>query len=335
MRWPIAHLVWLAFATAIFLTGLGLIARLCLRMAPIATALGLGTLLLTSMVLIELGQPAELVIGLGSIGTWCLLERRFLVPGALCFAFALIFKPHLVGAVWVYFALCRGEYRRWALRIALLTILLCLPGITYAGAHPASAHWIGEMRGNITSLGAHGKANDPGPANGDAKFIVGLQPILALVRDDAPLCNRVAWGLGLLLSIGWVAITFRTRPSRERDYCAIATILLISTVPVYHREYDVSVLVLIFPAYAHVCSRLNGWRIALPIATISTLLFASTEFDWFVNRYVLPPGAQVTRWQIFMWQRSASWSVLLLMLVFLAAQGRWMEIERRETAQGR
>jgi hypothetical protein len=114
LPWRLAQVLWLAMSTGIFLLGAALIGRLCLPLSPVLSALGIGFLLLSGTMLIMLAQPAQLTVGLCAIAVWCLLQRRYIPVGVLCFVVALVFKPHVTGWVWLYFVLSAGEYRRQA-----------------------------------------------------------------------------------------------------------------------------------------------------------------------------------------------------------------------------
>lgn len=317
LQWRAAEQIWLFFSTGVFLLGSMLIAQLCLRIAPLASALGIGLLLLTSTTLIMLGQPSQLTIGFCAIGVWCLLEDKFPWAGVVCFALSLALKPHVAGAIWLYFAICAGRYRRQALRILAATVLICLPGILWATLMPASSHWLHEIQANIAGITARGMPGDPGPADPGATSIAGLQTILSLFRDQPAFYNRTAQAIGLVLLAAWMVPVVRVRASRERDYLAIASMACLSLLPIYHREYDTRILLLAFPAFAMLMRRELWFRIATAAITVVTLTLITHNFINYVTAHVLPGLGPLSVWGTIFWLRPVALWTLVLTLFYL------------------
>ena len=312
LPWAPAHLLWLAVSTGVFLIGAAVIASLSFRYAPLISAVGIGLLLLTSTMLMMLAQPAQLAIGLCAIAVWSLLEDRSRTIGILCFATALTFKPHVTGLVWLYFALSKGRYRRQALRILVVTVLLSLPGVLWASLMPASRHWLHEISANVAALSLQGMVNDPGPANPEATGFTNLQSIFCLMRDEPGFYNRAAEMMGMLFLGAWGIAFVRMAPSRERDYLGIAAMTCISFLPIYHRDYDTGLLLLVFPAFAMLV-RAGSWRRnSAAGVTLVALPMLTHLFHTFVILHVLP-GLQAPRlWQTIFWLRPvALWMTVL------------------------
>lgn len=317
LRWQAAEQVWLVFSTGVFLLGALLIAQSCLRISPVASAIGIGFLLLTSTTMIMLGQPSQLTIGFCAIGTWCLLEDRYPWAGVVCFALSLTLKPHVAGAIWLYFVLCRGRYRRQAFRIFAVTVLICLPGILWASFMPASSHWLHEIQANIAGITARGMPGDPGPADPGATSIAGLQTVLSLFRDQAVFYNRTAQAVGLVLLAIWLVPVIRMRVSRERDYFALASIACLSLLPIYHREYDTRILLLTFPAFALLMRGQRSIRIATAAITVIALSLITHNFINFVTAQVLPRMGPLSVWSTIFWLRPvAVWTLVLTLFYF-------------------
>jgi hypothetical protein len=328
MPWPLGNWVWLVFSTAVFVLGVALIASICLRMSPLLSAFALGALLATSTTLIMLGQPTQLTIGFCAIAVWCLLENKYLWLGVFCFAISLVIKPHVGGAVWLYFLIATPHYRKQAIRIFIVTLLLCIPGILWATLMPASSHWIHELPANVAFITSHSMPGDPGPSNPDATAIEGLQTVLSLIRDTPAFYNRTAQLIGLALLALWFIPVLRTRPSPARDYLAIASVACISLLPLYHREYDTRILVLIFPALALLASRTARWGYAAIILTFATLIFVTHNYINLISWHVLPRLGPLSTVGTILWLRPLTVSTTILTLFYLASFWAWMRRER-------
>ena len=333
LRWQAAEQVWLIFSTGIFLLGSLLIARLCLRISPLASAVGVGFLLLTSTTLIMLGQPSQLTIGFCAIGVWCLLEDKYPWAGVVCFALSLTLKPHVAGALWLYFALCAGRYRRKAIRIFAATILISLPGVLWASLMPASSHWMHEIQANIAGITARGMPGDPGPADSGATSIAGLQTILSLFRDQPVFYNRIAQAIGLILLAFWLVPVLRMRASKERDYLALASMACLSLLPIYHREYDTRILLLTFPAFALLMRSRLPVRIATASVTALAMVLITHNFINFVTAQVLPKLGPLSIWRTIFWLRPVAVWTTVLTLFYLGCFYLRMKRESIESIQ--
>jgi hypothetical protein len=318
LPWEPAHLLWLAVSTGVFVLGTALIADLCFEFAPVFSAGYLGFFLLTSTTLIMLAQPTQLTIGLCAVATWCLLRKRFVGLGIVCFALSLTLKPHVTGLVWLYFLLRDASSRRRAWHIAILTAVLYLPGVVWASMMPASSHWLSEIPSNVRGITAHGQVGDPGPANPEASAIGGLQPLFSLFRDDPGFYNKAAEAVGVVLLAAWLVPVVRMHRSVERDFMALAAVVCISLLPVYHREYDTRMLLLTFPAFALLMARGQLTRTLTAGITLSTLTFITHNWNNYVITHVLAQDARLTAWQTIAWLRPVPVFTLLLTLYYLA-----------------
>jgi hypothetical protein len=322
LPWGPAHLLWLAFSTGAFLLGVALISRLCLTVSPLLSALAMGLLVVSSTLLMMLAQPVQLTVGLSAIAVWCLLERRYLPAGILCFAVALVFKPHVAGCVWLYFFLAGGDHRKHAIRILLVAVLISLPGFVWATAAPASSHWMSEIPANVKALAAPGMTNDPGPLNRDVHYLAHIQTVISVFRDDPHFYDGLAHLLGAVLLGLWLVPVLRMHPSRERDYLALASIVCISFLPTYHRSYDACLLVLIFPAFALLISqgrRFRWWTLAFTIVPIILLRQLWADFASHRLALALAGTGALSRWQTVLLLRPAAIGCSLLAGFYLAS----------------
>jgi hypothetical protein len=322
--------VWLALSTGIYVLSVLLISSLCVRIAPLTSAIGIGLMLLGSTKPVMLGQPEQLSSGLCAIAVWCFLTKRGRWIGASCFAISLAFKPHVVGLVWLFFLICR-EYRVLALRALVATVILCLPTCAWLSFRPASVHWLHDVSANVAALSQHGMTNDPGPANPSAPNLVGLKNLLSLFRDDPRFYTPITYIFcGLLLS-AWLLALRRFPPSAERDYLGLAVIALISMLPVYHRDYDVGLLIVMFPGLAVLAGHYGRIGKAASALTLAAWIPLAHDFQVVAEKRIIPHLSGVGPWETLFWLRSVSWAALLLAIVYL---GCFWHISRQQAADG-
>jgi hypothetical protein len=101
-------------------------------------------------------------------------------------------------------------------------------------------------------------------------MIANLQTIVSIFRDDAAFENQVVWVAFGCLFIVWAYITVRARAGMEKDLLGVASIAVMSLLPIYHRHYDARLLVLIFPAMALLTTRRG---LSAAVAVLSAVAF--------------------------------------------------------------
>ena len=205
--------------------------------APIISGFLICLFLLTSELLLEVGNAAGIAVSLCVIAAWCFLQEKFVPAGILCLAVSLLVKPHDAGLVWLYFLLAGSANRKRALQTLLLTAVLALPFIFWVSG--VSPHWMREMSANLSAHSVTGDDSDPGPRGVIAwthgAQLINLQTVLSVFRDDPRFYNPGSYLIcGLLLILGsWrCAITpyspqmhgWRSRPWRPLRCCPRITV---------------------------------------------------------------------------------------------------------------
>src|SRR6202008_3124256 len=85
----------------------------------------------------------------------------------------------------------------------------------------------------------------------------------------------------------WVTVTLRSRPSLAKTYFALASIAVLSLLPVYHRQYDAKVIILAIPALAILWGERGSTRwIALLVSLQGYLLTADLPWTIFAGYLV-------------------------------------------------
>jgi hypothetical protein len=252
LPWEPAHLLWMTLTASIFILAAYLMWNLGGSYAPRIPGLLICLLLISSELLLEIGNAAGITISLCAIAVWCFLKGRFVPAGILCFSLSIALKPHDVGFVWLYFLLAGGLYRKRALQTLALTIVLSLPAILWV-SHVAP-HWVQELHSNLQTISMHGGMSDPGPAGVEPKFhgavSISLQTIFSVFWDNPRIYNPATYLVCAPLLLVWMLATLRSRSSQAKAWLALAAIAALSMLPVYHRQHDSRLLLLTFPACA-------------------------------------------------------------------------------------
>jgi len=252
LPWRIASVLWTTLTCATFLLAAFLMWELGSQSAPMAAGFLVFLFLIGQELLIEVGNPAGLVIALSLIAVWCFLRKRFELAGVLCLAVSLAVKPHESGLLWLYFLLAGGALRKRAIQTLLCTAAISLPAIVWA--HHLSPNWLPELHHVLVATSVRGGFNDPGPTALDPRFhgaiLVSLQSAISLFRDDAQFYNPLSYLIGGLLLAIWFVIGVRSRFSPSLAPMALASISALSMLPVYHRQHDLGLLLLTVPACA-------------------------------------------------------------------------------------
>jgi hypothetical protein len=342
-----AHILWLSIGIALFCCAALCAADLCVGPYALIVQCLLAVFIAMSTELVMLAQPAMPAIGLLVIAVWCFYRHRFTAVGILAFAVSLILKPHIGALIWV-FLLCfpsegsgpASKFRLRALQVAFATLLLSTPGLLLAAHNPAAATWPHKLQRNLDGLSAPGALSDPGPANYGARDITSLQTLFSLVRDKPAFYNKASIAVFTLLFLAWLYLLRRPRQSLPPDAqssassarfaVALATITTLSFLPIYHRQYDTRLLLLIFPAVAILASTYpRTGRLALALTAFATIALSHQ----FVRLTELL-GARIAKlppWLQLLLHRPLVLTLLLLSAFFLYAMSLSPPQERRST----
>jgi hypothetical protein len=252
LTWGPAHVVWMVVTAASYILAALLMWHVGASRAPVVSGWLICFFLITSELLIEVGNAAGVAVSLCVIAVWCFLQERFVPVGVLCFAVSLLVKPNDAGLIWLYFLLAGGTNRKHALRTLLVAAILALPAILCVSY--VAPHWFQELHSNLVVHSARGFDSDPGPVGivpwGHAAQLVNLQTALSVFQDNPRFYNPVAYCLcGALLTV-WSIVVIRSRFTLANAWLALAFASSISMLPVYHRQHDTRLLLLTFPAFA-------------------------------------------------------------------------------------
>jgi hypothetical protein len=251
LPWGLARMLWIALTAGSLIFASFLIWNLAADHAPILAGAMMGFLLANSEFLIITGNAAGVVISLCAVGVWCFLRERYIPAGILCLAASLALKPQVAGLVWLYFLLAGGVYRRRALQTLLATIAISLPGVMWVWM--TAPHWMQEMQANILAYSGQGSLNDPRLASMGPEGVINLQSVLSLLWNDPRFYNLASYLICVSLLFVWALVTLRSRPLSKgawskQTWLALAVVVPLTLLPVYHRQIDAKLLLLTVPA---------------------------------------------------------------------------------------
>jgi hypothetical protein len=245
MPFAAAQLLWLLLIAGGAILGSFAVWDLSSDHAPVIAAILLCFCLANSGSVIYFGNPAGVAVPLCILAAWCFLRERFVNAGVLCLAFSLVLKPQDAGLIWLFFLLSGGIYRRRALQTLILVAALSLPATLWI-TH-VSPHWPQELSSMEQQFFGHGGINNPNSTHGTLA-ITSLQPIFSYFWDNPRIYHFLTFAVCAPLLVVWVAVTVKSRPSRTKTYFALASIAVLSLLPVYHRQYDAKIIILTIPA---------------------------------------------------------------------------------------
>ena len=277
LPWKWAMAAWMALIAAAFIFACFLLWKLGADSAPRLYAGLIVLILVNSGLLLCTGNPAGLVVSLTVIAVYCFLQNRFVPAGILCLAIALAMKPHDAGPIWLYFFLVGGVHRRRAVQTFALTAVIAVAAVLWL-SHVAP-HWLQEYHSNLLTVTSPGGRDNPGPTTQGGRGIgqiISLQAILSLIWDNARFYNLAALLLSAPLIVIWCVKTLRSGFSPRLAWFALASIVPLTMLPVYHRTYDARLLLLAVPACGLLWLENRGkenralgrWSVGLTLAAI-------------------------------------------------------------------
>lgn len=278
-RWETARGIWMVLTAACFLVGCLMTWQLTRDKMPLLGGGLIGFLLGNSVTILGGGNAAGLVIGLCALAVWCLIENRLPFLAVLCLAAGLALKPHDAGFLWLYFLLAGSTFRRRAWQsLVIISVLTVLSAFWVSDAAP---QWLPELRSVMATYDNPGGANYPGihgvPGSAfraydlptSAGMVCDLRTIVAVFGDDPRFYTPVTWLICAPLFAAWAFVTLRLPASRRNALFALAAIVPLSLLPVYHRTTDTKLLLLVLPACALL--RAEEDRLRWPAALLTAL----------------------------------------------------------------
>lgn len=133
---------------------------------------------------------------------------------------------------------------------------------------------------------------DPSPAatylSGPGTMMTNLQISTSYFTNNPDIYNAAAYFIGGGSILLWALTAIRSKSSQYRHVLALSTIIPLSMLPVYHRQYDAKLILLAIPAAALLWSESTGTIRWLGLALNAASILAVSDFSWTILRAFLP-----------------------------------------------
>ncbi len=246
LSWNAAYALWLTVNLALFvvmLLALVALARLSFR-EPSGILLVAATLALAPFHTgIVTGNVTLLAVELSVIAIWSARRRHDLAAGFLL-AVAAGLKPQ-IGLCFLLYYLLR---RRWRVTGAAAAVLGCVAAFGFVRLGVGHIPWLSNYLDDnriLLETGVLGNFTTINPTRfGLINLQVAMYPLLGSIRRT----NFAAMAIGATLFSVWIVYLWsgrdRGEAGNDRELLDLSTIAVISLLPVYHRFYDATLLVL-------------------------------------------------------------------------------------------
>ncbi len=247
LPWSTAYILWTFLIFAAYCFACFLIWTATAPHSRVLSALLIGILLTSGQTILVGGNAVGIVVGLSGIAAWCFIRHRYEWAGVLALAFALVLKPHDAGFIWLFFLLAGKTYRRRALQTFAVTAVFAL--FAAGWAFRVIPDWPKDQHNNLVALA--GLGGNPSPNSSverTGNMLVNLQTIVAVFHNSPPFYNLVTYmlcGIPLLL---WALHIYRTSPTGNAAWFALAAVVPLEMLITYHKPYDLKLLLLLLPA---------------------------------------------------------------------------------------
>jgi len=294
LAWGTAQMLWTISTICVFTIACCLMWTIASEHSPVVSACLLGIILANSEALFAFGNAAGVAVGLSTIAVWCFVRGRLGWLGVICLGISVSLKPHDCVSILILLIFARGNYRKRGVQTMLVAATLGTMALLWIVQ--VSPHWLQELNSNVQLVTSAGGIADPGPtgaSNGTGGYIISLQSVLALFRDDPHFYNAVTDILILPFLLGWLIATLRYRGLQSHFWLSLAALIPMSMLPVYHRSYDAKLLLLAVPGCALLWTQKGRKRWFALGATLSAILLTSdipgAAIVWLTNTFPKNP----------------------------------------------
>lgn len=261
LSWKAANLVWLVLTIGLMIAAAFLVWNIGKAYSPFLASVLVAYLLMNSEVVVLLTNVSAIAIALCVISCWSFVRGKYAWLGVVCLASSLLIKPQEAGAIWLFFLLIGGSYRKNALRTLAVVFLLGVPSVLWVWH--VSPHWLQELHSNINCKGG---VNDAG-ADG---LLVNLQAVFSVIRDVPNFYNTTTMLVMAPVFTLWGWLTLKSKLTLRSVWIGLAATSSLALLPIYHHLYDAKMLLLTIPACAMFWA--EGKRF-IPILTVLAFVF--------------------------------------------------------------
>jgi hypothetical protein len=269
LSWKAAATVWLVFTIGLIIVAAVLIWNVGEGYSPLLASVLVAYFLVNSEVVLIMTNAAGIAIALCVISCWSFVKGKYIWLGVICLALSLMIKPQDTGAIWLFFLLIGGSYRKNTLRTLAVIILLGIPSLLWVWH--ISPHWLQEWHNNVAWFSAKGRINDPGGIG----LLVNLQAPFSAIRDVPNFYNTATILVMAPVFALWGWLTLKSKLTPRSVWIGLAATSSLALLPVYHHLFDAKILLLTIPACAMLWA--EGKRF-IPILTILAFVFTGDVY---------------------------------------------------------
>jgi hypothetical protein len=278
---------------------------LALALAPFHTGLAAGSIVIVS-------------VGAAALAMWAVDRERTVLAGVLL-AIAAGLKPQ-IGLPFLFYCLLR---RRWRVVGVAGTLFVAVASAAILRLAASHTPWIANYRSDNQVLFAAGSLGDFTEKDPLRFGMINLQVLLYAIRPDRAVANVMALAITAILGLLWLYLFWRLRDSRDKrlsdDLLPLSALLVLSLLPVYHRLYDASLLIV--PLAWSLSALRSRFKVPARAALILMLVFllpGATMLEQFQSAHRLAAWQQSWWWTVVVMSHQV-WALLLLSLVLLGA----------------
>jgi hypothetical protein len=318
-----ATVLWYSLSLAIYVFGLCWLFLFSAALGGTRIIVRLGVVLLglhfpKMLQCLGFGNPSLIVTGLLLFCVFDDAESRKILR-LICIALACLLKPPLALPL-VALVLFKDPKRTrdgWTATAVLALIFLALGLATFLP--PSMAHWILDLSQNL-ALGERGGMN-PSLRGTPSNTLLNIATLSGYFLTNSVSIRLISFAVVATLAVLYFIALNRLRRGalwETQGYLlAVATLAVLTLLPVYHRFCDIGVLLLTVPWVVHEFSQRPKWQ-ALISAPLLALLYFSWERRIHLDQLAGTPGVRVNVVR-FLYYRGDALLVVLLACVLLSA----------------
>lgn len=256
------RLLWLASVEGVWQVTLGLLA-VTIAGRPLLQGLVAGNLAVPCVGCLLLGT-CQLMLNTKNTASW---------SGPVLLALALILKPQLALGPVVLLVLKR-ETRSLALAAIAGFVAELFAGCAAFAIRLHGFAYLVSLSRLTRFASSRGEMLDPSPANPVAYTFLQLQALLLEIPSMHRFAANVVTALAVTLLAAFIwGISVRTHALLRRPWTLIAVCALLTLLPIYHRQYDRILVLLVLPAILELARLPRGWMIAFSTSVAAWLLW--------------------------------------------------------------
>ncbi len=257
---------------------------------------------------IAAGQPAIAAVALIVTAACCASRKRDTLAGILL-ALAAGFKLQLAAPFILYYLYTS----RWRIALTASTTFALIAALAILRLNLGHVSWLSDWTHNIQRASTHDGPNDFTTGNRNRDHLLNLQvPFYAMFTHRA-IAHALAFTITGIAAIVY-AFQLRRRKHATDELLFLAPLAILTLLPIYHRYYDASLLVIPLA----LC--LPRWRDRRAQLILAILLVFLLPVGWAVNlvrhnllSFTITTSHFWNLWIISLWP----WLLLLMLIVLL------------------